>query len=214
MPLPYVNIHTHFSPEENEISILNVLPGEKIPSQYFSMGMHPWYAYDIERALSEIKSAAENKNCIAIGECGLDKLSSIDFSTQQKVFRSQVKLAQQLNMPLIIHCVKSHNEVISILKEENFTPPVIFHGFNNNFSVAEKIITKGYFLSFGFALSKPDSNAAVVLKKIPPHQFFLETDDKRIKIDLIYMQAANILSMDEEELKSLLHLNFNKVFIQ
>jgi TatD DNase family protein len=215
--LQYVNIHTHFAGNEKSIAIINLLPQEESKSHNcFSCGIHPWYIqHNWEDQLHQLQAKILNNYCIAIGECGLDKLKGPDFEIQKNVFAAQIKLANEFNLPLIIHSVKSNQEVLLLLRQLNNRVKVIFHGFNNKLTTANQLINQGYFLSFGKALLKQNSNATNVLKSIPYEKFFLETDDdKNLSIEEIYFRASEILNIPLQKLKEDLFLRFNSLFIK
>ena len=145
-----------------------------------------------------MKVASWQKNVLAIGECGLDRICSTDFKLQEKVFIEQILWANEIAKPLIIHCVKAHHETLVLLKEYNRTSPVIFHGFNNKLDTANKVLEHGYYLSFGKHLYNPAIEN--IFSKISLEKIFLETDDSDTGIDDIYKQAAKIKNMSSEQL--------------
>ncbi len=179
-----------------------------------SMGIHPWYIdpAGLNQQQEELAKYAKKYNVIAIGECGLDKITETDWQLQVSAFEEQVRLANQLKKPLIIHCVRAFEEVLHLLKVEKVQVPVIFHGFNKNLQLAERLISAGYYLSFGAALLKGGSNASVVLKSIPGDRFFLETDDSPVDIADIYTAAASLLKTEPDALILQLQNNFHRVF--
>ena len=218
MLYPYINIHSHHS-AKNEINIQNIdLPdySEKNIQQPFSLGLHPWTIENFE--ISEIKkilntNLLKNTNLLfAIGETGMDKNINTPLSLQEEVFRIHISLALELKKPLILHCVRSFNEVQKILREMNFSFPVIVHGFNNNSQIAQSCIHLGYYLSFGPALLKEESNARKVLIEIPDNRFFLETDAKEISIKQIYNAAASVKNISIDSLLKHQNHNFELVF--
>ena len=178
---------------------------------YYSIGIHPWYiGNDPDTALKELAASAQSSSVLAIGETGLDKISKTDLVLQEKVFRFQLQLAVRLQKPLIIHCVRAWNEITHILDQEKPAIPVIFHGFNKGITLAIQLCTKGYYLSFGKALEK--DNTRQVLKNIPPHLFFLETDDDKIPIPQVYEWASNALTIDLNALDLQIQKNAAAVF--
>lgn len=187
-------------------------PDAKKPNVY-SFGIHPWKidknANDI---LQEMDTLSRNRRCIAIGECGLDKAIDTDFELQQKMFCEQIQIANEVQKPLIIHCVKAFNELTSCLKKMNNTVPVVIHGFNNNQNIAEDLLKHGYLLSFGKALMSPDSNASEVIKHVGRRNFFLETDDSDVSIRDIYKRASEILGIEEQFLQEQLKNNYQRIF--
>jgi TatD DNase family protein len=79
-----------------------------------------------------IEEKLKDENCFALGECGLDKITASDFELQKVVFKKQIQLSEKHQKPLIIHCVKAHQELIEIKKELKPKQVWIFHGFNTN----------------------------------------------------------------------------------
>lgn len=195
-----------------EVVNLNLDSTEK-PNHY-SYGLHPWYIdeFTMEDQLRKLELKADEKRCIAIGECGLDKLSKVDFNLQQKAFVEQIRIANHYKKPLIIHCVKAFNELVNHLNLNNNEVPVIIHGFNNNENIARVLLDHGCYFSFGKALLGYESNAERTLKNIGRKNFFLETDDSEISIKYIYRKASEILGIDEEILKAQVQSNFETIF--
>lgn len=213
--MQFVNIHTHFAGNDNQIVIINSLPQDDVnENKYYSCGIHPWFIqnnWDIQQ--EQLRNKILQKNVIAIGECGLDKLKGADFNLQQEVFIHHIKLANEFNLPLIIHNVKSHQEILNLLFQFKNKQKVIFHGFNNNLRIAHQIIQNACYLSFGTALFNPKSNAVQVLKAIPYEIFFLETDDStQYSIEEVYAKASEILNIPLQKLKEDLFLRFKEVF--
>ena len=164
-----------------------------------------WQLQTLERICTEAR-------CLAIGECGLDKLCQVDLDLQLEAFNAQVQLANRVSKPLIVHCVKAFNELMNCLIENENKVPVIIHGFNNNENIANLLLDKGYILSFGKALLAYESNASIVIRKAGRKQFLLETDDSDISIKYIYHKAAELLGVDEQILKVQMQSNFEKTF--
>jgi len=196
------------------IELVNLHLDSAEKPNYYSYGLHPWY---IEEAtyrgyLQKLEIKAHEKRCIAIGECGLDKLCKTDFNLQKNAFTEQLKIANHYKKPLIIHCVKAFNELINCLNLNNNQVPVIIHGFNNNENIAKVLLDHGCVFSFGKALLGYDSNAAKAIKNIGRKNFFLETDDSEISIKYIYRKASEILGVDEEILKQQIQSNFETIF--
>jgi TatD DNase family protein len=194
--------------------VVNLDLDSKDKPNYYSYGLHPCYInnddYDDKLKLIALKS--NEKRCLAIGECGLDKLSKVDFELQQTVFLEHIKIANKIKKPLIIHCVKAFNELINCLNQSDNEVPVVIHGYNNNENIAHVLLDYGCYFSFGKALLGYDSNAAKAIKNIGRKNFFLETDDADISIKYIYKKASELLGIEEEILKQQLVSNFENVF--
>ena len=132
---------------------------------------------------------------------------------QLKVFKAQILLSEEYQKPLIIHCVKSFQEVLLLKKEIKPQQPWIIHGFNKNSQVAASLIKNSCFLSFGKSLLK-NEKLQDAFKEIPLENIFLETDDSEIAIETIYKKAAEIKNVTIGEIKKNIHQNFNKIFIK
>lgn len=182
--------------------------------KYYSYGLHPWYINEetIDEDLKKLRVKGTEKNCLAIGECGLDKLSKVDFDKQLFVFKEQIKLANDIKKPLIIHCVKAFNELINCLNLNNNEVPVIIHGYNNNENIARVLKDYGCFFSFGKALLGYDSNASKVIKNIGKNYIFLETDDAELSIKYVYAKASELLGVNLEIVQEQVSENFESVF--
>ena len=160
----------------------------------------------------ELELYAGLPNVLAIGECGLDKVCETDWNLQVAVFKRQITLANRMNKPLIIHCVRAFEELIKIIEEAKPTVPVVVHGFNKKSTVADRFIEHGMYLSFGAAILNRESPAAAALQRIPADQFFLETDNSDVPIGEMYKAAAEIRQIDEEAVILQMQQNFNTVF--
>lgn len=177
---------------------------------YCSLGLHPWYLENADRDFKILKSLSGQKNVLAIGECGLDKVSETDWQLQESVFQKQIALANDMQKPLIIHCVRAHNECVKILAAAKV--PVIFHGFNRNTNIAQLLLDKGFYLSIGAVIFRTDFET--IFKELPIDKIFFETDDKTdVSIASIYKRAAEIKNIALESLILQVETNFQKVFV-
>jgi len=209
--MQYINIHTHHPPQANELAIQNLYKDfEQVElNGFYSIGLHPWYiTAHWEKEFEQLKHYASHPHVKAIGECGLDKVCSTDFTLQQQVFEQQIQLANAVKKPLILHCVKAYEEVLQQLKQA--TVPVVFHGFNKSKELALQIINAGHYLSFGKALQQP--HLQEVLQALPVEKIFLETDDADLSIASIYKLAAKVFSIDELSLSLQLYKNSQHFF--
>ena len=177
--MKYFNLHTHKATQNpNRIELVNQYPNEFENSfPYYSIGIHPWYIVE-ERVTSDleiIEQQLQDPNCLALGECGLDKRIAIPLEVQQAVFEQQLHLAQKYNKPVVIHCVAAYQEVIASSKKLKISVPLLIHGFSKNETVAQSLLNNGFYLSFGKYLVQNPALASV-FQNVPDHQFFLETD--------------------------------------
>ena len=170
------------------------------------MGIHPWDA-----ASADISTMQRLSDGIqAIGEIGLDFASAVPKEIQYSAFRSQLAIAQQRGLPVVLHCVRAFNEVMLLLKE---TPPpiVIFHGFIGSVQQAAQALRQGYYLSFGLrTFSSPRTQE--VLRTMPLGRLFLETDDADISIEEIYEKTAHLRQISIVELQQNIQINYERIF--
>ena len=108
------------------------------------------------------------QNVVAVGEAGLDKVCTTDFVLQQTVFSAHIQLANELQKPLIVHCVRAHAEAMQLLKKNKVKVPVLFHGFTKSKELALQLMAQGYYLSFGHGLMK--NNLRTVFAALPLDQ--------------------------------------------
>lgn len=211
----FFNLHTHkFTNQDTVLELVNQYPKDfdaTIP--FYSIGIHPWYIDEqrLEADLQMIESKLQEDNCLALGECGLDKRIEIPLELQQMVFEKQLLLAQKHNKPVVIHCVAAFQEIIAIKKRLKITVPMIIHGFSKNKQVAKELIDNGFYISFGkYLLRNPELEA--VFNSIPNDRFFLETDTIEEGIEEIYALAAHYKNWSIDELQQEIKSNFAAVF--
>lgn len=209
---PYINIHTHHLSKDHGVFLFNsnLTNSKKIyTDSYFSIGIHPW---DIEFnvSLSELEIIIQHQNCLAIGECGLDKIIDTDIEIQKKVFQSQLELAVKYQKPVIIHCVKAFDELIEICQSYHSKTPLIIHGFNKSIQLAKQLIDKGFYISLSHSIFKKED---IDFSVLPFEKLFLETDtNESILIEEVYKKAAACFQIQEDDLKEKIYTNFTALF--
>jgi TatD DNase family protein len=213
--MQFLNLHTHkFTNQETVLELVNQYPQEfdaAIP--FYSIGIHPWYIDElrIEADLQIIESKLQEPNCLALGECGLDKRIEIPLELQQMVFERQLLLAQKQNRPVVIHCVAAFQEIIALKKRLKITVPMIIHGFSKNKQVAKELIDNGFYISFGkYLLRNPELESVFI--SIPNDRFFLETDTVEESIEEVYDLAVKYKKWSIDELQQQIKSNFAAVF--
>lgn len=222
----YINNHTHrVGNIEKRAKILQVFALDPISEadldsipeivrsgHAFTLGLHPHSLarMNVHDAISMIRSYSDHM--IAVGECGLDTFVSVDKTIQIDAFREQARLAEEIGKPLIIHCVRSHEDILRLRREIRPNFPWIIHGFNRNRNLAEKLLDAGILLSIGKELMDdrhPICEYLSIMKDIP---FFLETDGKDIPIEQLYERCASLLNLDTEELTCRIATHFKQVY--
>lgn len=202
----YYDIHTHKqNVNENEIVIKSIsycdFKKDIIfrDNVFFSIGIHPWDTENnseivIDYSLFE-DLLKNNTKIVAIGECGLDKLRGDRLQTQIDIFEYQVYLSEKYKKPLIIHCVKSWEEIVKVSKKTKPSQPWIIHGFRGNKELATQLIKLGFYLSFGEKFNIEAISAT------PRNKLFLETDVSHLSIYDIYQNIYESMSIEKEKLQ-------------
>lgn len=214
--MQFIDIHTHKIKSDADIQILNVFAEDltrQIPDHLFSSGIHPWHLANLnaEASIEALDQACLLNNLLAVGECGLDKLTEADFALQKTIFKRHIELAEIHHKPLIIHSVRTLNEVL-FLKKENPSPvPWILHGYQGSRETTKQLLGHGFYFSVGEALLK-NPKLQQVLAEIPIDRLFFETDDRDISIQKIYLFAAQIIRTDVELLAEAIASNFKNLF--
>jgi TatD DNase family protein len=218
METPFINIHTHTAKsDDNLIQIVNLNLNQPFPKQgYFSYGIHPWALdnvdFQIEEAFSLLEARLQSQNVIALGEAGLDKMHKASFERQIELFERQIDLSETLQKPMILHDVRSHNEIIALRKKHKVKQPWIVHGFSGTEQDVKQLIGQGIYLSVGESLMHPERKIHKSFKFIDLDYLFLETDMAEIGVEKVYETAANLLEIDLSDLQTRIFANFARLF--
>lgn len=215
----YLDFHTHsVINHEDTKSIYNAILSEEsimmkeewCEKEAVSLGIHPWYVDEntLGSLLEFLRENGKAANVKCIGEAGLDKLKGADVSLQEKVFLAQIRIAETLKKPMVVHCVRAFNEILAIQKIIRPKIPLIIHGFSKKAELARELVSKGFYLSFGAdLLYKKHVQEAFI--EIPLDRIFLETDDREdITIQQIYQKAAELRRIDLGNLKEAVYQNY------
>ena len=218
METPFINIHTHTAKsDDNLIQIVNLILNQPCPEQgYYSYGIHPWALDDADfqtkKALQTLEEKLKSPQVIALGEAGLDKMHKATFEQQIEPFERQIELSEALQKPMILHDVKSHNEIIALRKKHKVQQPWILHGFSGTEQDIKQLIGQGICLSVGESLLHPERKIHKSFKSIDLDYLFLETDMAEIEIETVYEAAAKLLEMDLSDLQTRIFANFARLF--
>lgn len=210
----YINIHAHHEFPGDNLTLFCLYDHfEKAETGLIcSLGLHPWYLANATADSETIRKYISLPNVLAVGETGLDKLTETDWDWQVKWLIWQIDLANTVNKPLIIHCVKAYEDLLAVFKAHPPKVPVIIHGFNKKPELAQQLVQHGLYLSFGKALFQSHPGPLEALAHIPADRFFLETDDAAMPIADVYAKAAKIRKTGEDEIILQLQKNFQNVF--
>ncbi len=150
---------------------------EKFDFMYFAAGIHPHESEEADTDyIPKLKQYASHKKCVAIGEIGLDY--HYDFSKtecQLEVFEKQLVLANELNLPVIVHDREAHADTLELLKKHK--PKGILHCFSGSVETAKEILNLGMIIGLGGAVTFKNAKKPVEVSKfVPLDMLVLETD--------------------------------------
>ncbi len=212
--IKYIDIHTHTAKNSDDILGIKSFMIDELYTEanIKSIGIHPWQVEaDNEIILQKAMSIFEQEKLIAIGEIGLDKCRKKHlFEEQKNVFIHQLDYAEKTKTPVVIHCVKSFDTLLHILKFNNYKIPMIIHGYNQNEQITKQLLKYNVYFSFGkslFFTSK--QNHFNIIKH---DRIFFETDDSNYFIKEIYRQASVLSNSPLEYWIKTVRNNFKNIF--
>lgn len=157
---------------------------------YFALGIHPWwidqiatdtaaldtYARQIHTIITK-ENTSDQSRCLAIGEAGLDKTIGTPLEQQLALLGWHIDLANDLDLPLIVHSVRTHNELISHCKRHRPVRGGVVHAFNGSYETAMQLIDLGFYLGAGGAISYPHANKTrTAFTRVPLGAVLIESD--------------------------------------
>lgn len=200
--------HHHLS---RKYGIYNLTYAEMPPVGNFSAGIHP---HKIDENLDNyflwLREIISDKNCVALGECGLDGLITTDEKLQEEVFSKQIDYANEIRKPMIIHCVRRFSRLSYFKKKAKV--PMIIHGFNKRRTIGDDLLKNDFSLSFGKSILY-DVNLQNFFKEVPLEKIFLETDSEDIDLQELYEKAATLKNMTLDDFVSEIENNLHTLKI-
>lgn len=156
-------------------SYSSVKLAEEYAGIYAAVGLHPDAADEIDR-IGEIRSLCGNKKVVAVGEIGLDyHYEEHSRNIQKKAFEEQLKLAAELDMPVVIHSRDAWEDTMELLRK--YRPKGVMHCFSGSAETAREIITMGMYVGFtGVVTFKNAKKALKALEAVPLDRLLVETD--------------------------------------
>lgn len=202
----FIDFHTHYdrqSPDLINLQTFHVTPelqAEELPN-ICSLGLHPWFIQN--SSWENFVDLAKLPNVVAIGECGLDRNIDLPLETQISIFKKHIELAESLQKPLVIHCVRAFSELIALKKNTRPSIPWIIHGFHKKEEIFQQLLKHDFYLSFGAAILNDRAPILNAIATIPNGRFLLETDDRNdISIEQIYDRASLLRHVSLESLQT------------
>jgi TatD DNase family protein len=153
---------------------------QELTEVYVAPGLHPIYAEQWTAvAATQLAALAGEAEVLAIGEIGLDAVTGSSLDVQERVFREQLQIALEANLPVLLHSRKTTGRVLAILRELNIGRQVggIWHGFSGSVEVARELVALGFKIGVGPILLRESARRlpqAVVA--LPNEALVLESD--------------------------------------
>jgi TatD DNase family protein len=154
------------------------------------VGLHPWW---IEKFIADNQGQANNQiaatlesliiqqceqvHCVAIGECGLDGSISCSMARQQPLFETQIEIACERSLPMIVHAHKAHNQVLRLLSQYRPEAGGVIHGFSGSYELAQQYWKLGFRLGVGGVITyERAQKTRAAIGSMPLESLLLETD--------------------------------------
>jgi len=217
--IPGVNVKSSLSASE----LSSTLPIKS----YWGAGLHPHEASNLNRQKNELLKLFQLAD--AIGETGLDYYRNLsDKASQIKSFEMHVASAIELEKTLIVHCRDSFEDVHRIIKQNDFTAPVVLHSWTGGSKWTKKFMDLNVYFSFsGIITYVSAKDIQIACEKIPMSNILLETDtpylvpstvDDEVNqpryIENTAIEVARIKNIDVQTLSSVTIENSSKCFIE
>lgn len=174
------NVKKIIVPASNAADIDEVFElSQKYDNVYCYLGIHPSEAKDWNDTIEEkIRTLAKSPKVVGIGEIGLDYYWDKSFvELQKEIFIKQIKLANELNLPVNVHDREAHKDTFDILKEHNKNSTVIMHCFSGSPEFAAECIKEGWYIAIGGVVTfKNAKKMKEVAGTTPLDRLLLETD--------------------------------------
>lgn len=145
-----------------------------------AIGVHPWFVSDISSDfVKDMEHILKENPFLSVGEIGLDfALSDFDKSKQEDVFKVQLKIAQDLQRPVSIHCIKAWDSLFAILNKTGKLPAGgVLHSFSGSTEILEQVLALGLKPSFSSGvLNDNNKKLGKVLNTVGKESLIIETD--------------------------------------
>lgn len=144
---------------------------------YATIGYGPNVAEEIgDIELKLLKEQATEEKVVGIGEIGLDYYRNKNVIKQKEIFIKQIKIANDLNKPIVVHTRDADVDTYNILNKLRVNKNGVIHCFNSDYLTGKKFIKLGFYLGIGGIITFKNSTLSAVIKKIPIEYIVLETD--------------------------------------
>lgn len=169
------------------------------PDLFFALGVHPCFVADQpEDVMAQLETLAAERpaGLVAIGECGLDGRSHLVQEGQLALFEAQVRLAMEMDLPLIVHSVRANDDVLKILRRYKPAKGGVIHAFSGSLHQAERFWQLGFKLGIGGTITYERANKTrEAVAAMPLESLLLETDSPDMPLSGAQGQRNSPLSL-------------------
>ncbi len=199
---------------------------EKYDYFYCAVGIHPSNITDASyEELDKIKELYRRDKCVAVGEIGLEyHYDFVPKDLQLDIFEKQLRLANELELPVIVHDREAHEDTMNLLKK--YKPKGVVHCFSGSVEMAKEVLKLGMYIGLGGAVTFKNARKPLELAEyLPSDRLLLETDcpymspvpfrGQRNSSDLIAFSAEKIAEVRNTDVQQLINIaaeNAHKLF--
>lgn len=185
---------------------------------YASIGIHPLHEGNVN-SLIDIYESLDNSKIVALGETGLDRSNAQNLQIQEEKFIQTIKLANILQLPIIIHSNNTNKEAIKIIKENIPENGFVFHCFQPDLDIMEEIIKMNGYISVATPITRPTAKKSLeVIKNIPLEHLLIELDypymskDKEADGHNVFNKIKEVRNLEYKDLEDILDNNAKRLF--
>jgi TatD DNase family protein len=213
--IKFIDFHTHNGHgTADTVAVVNLMAGDDLNTKLvtntlFSAGIHPWHltAENADLLKTELIFTMAHPHVVMIGEAGFDTLRGPEMNVQYNVFCYQAEIAEEVQKPLIIHCVKGWDLLLKAKEEIKPSVKWIIHGFRGKKELAQSLAKEGFLFSLGEKGISDD-----IVEKTGWEKLFPETDDSGSSIKDVYRKFSEVTGKSPEDLIKIFRQNFNNCF--
>lgn len=211
-------------------SVLEYQRGLQLQQKYdwidLAFGFHPTDLNEVnEEEYKVLEEALKNKSIVAIGEIGLDyHWDTVEKEVQKKHFIRQMQLANQYNVPILIHMREATNDCVTLLKQYAKSRGIM-HCYSGSIETANELLKIGFYISFAGILTFKNANQLLtVAKELPSNRIFVETDSpylapvpyrgKRNEVAYVVEIFHKLEQLRDEKLEDQIVKNYQELFYE
>ena len=191
-----LDIHTHHqAPQPFGVISCPIENFSPVDGQYYSIGVHPWETTTMpdREFWKKFEQVASLPCVVAIGECGIDKLRGAPLFLQMLILKQQIEISERLGKPMVLHAVKSQEQIIGMRQDGEQKQNWAIHGFRAKPSIAKMYTDAGIYLSFGETFNDASLNA------VPRNMILAETDESPLSIEEVITNISSHLDGENSE---------------